>query len=93
MDLIASVFVGKPMASAAVAALFYAGYFLVRKGVMMRGHRSKPLLAAAVAWSLYAFWEWLIWVRTPEANVRVDLLVIWPVLAILSVWALFRTIR
>ena len=27
------------------------------------------------------------------ANIRVDLLLIWPVLALLSAWALFRTFR
>ena len=42
---------------------------------------------------LYATWEWLVQVRTPEANIRVDLLVIWPVLAIRSAWALFRSLR
>ena len=31
--------------------------------------------------------------KTPEANIRVDLLVMWPVLAILSVWMLFRAFR
>jgi len=30
---------------------------------------------------------------TPEANIRVDLLIIWPILAILSVWALYRVAR
>jgi hypothetical protein len=48
---------------------------------------------AAITWALYAAWEWLVQVRTPEANIRVDLLVIWPALAILSVWALFRSLR
>jgi hypothetical protein len=53
-------------------------------------HSSSP---AAVAWFLYAVWEWLVIVRTPEANIRVDLLVIWPVLAMLSAWLLFRALR
>jgi hypothetical protein len=30
---------------------------------------------------------------TPEANIRVDLLIIWPILAILSAWALYRVAR
>ena len=53
----------------------------------------RPLLTAALAWGLYAAWEWLVQVRTPEANIRVDLLVIWPALALLSAWALFRALR
>jgi hypothetical protein len=48
---------------------------------------------AAVGWALYALWELLVHVRTPEANIRVDLLVIWPALAVVSAWALFRSIR
>ena len=51
------------------------------------------LLLAAGGWLLYAAWEWLVLTKTPEANIRVDLLVIWPVLAILSLWALFRALR
>jgi hypothetical protein len=50
-------------------------------------------LAAAVAWLAYAAWEWMVLVRTPEANIRVDLLVIYPALAAITLWALFRSIR
>ncbi len=59
----------------------------------MRGRHPRLLLVAAIAWALYAAWEWLILVRTPEANIRVDLLLIWPALAILSGWALLRALR
>ncbi len=31
-------------------------------------------------WLAYAAWEWLVLVRTPDANIRVDLLLIWPVI-------------
>jgi len=41
----------------------------------------------------YAGWEWLILVRTPEANIRVDLLLISPALAVLSAWAVYRSLR
>lgn len=37
--------------------------------------------------------EWLVTARTAEANIRVDLLVIWPMLAVLAGWALNRTFR
>jgi len=53
----------------------------------------RSLLIATTAWGLYATWEWLVQIRTPEANIRVDLLVIWPVLAILTAWMLFRAFR
>jgi hypothetical protein len=48
---------------------------------------------AAAAWGLYAAWEWIVQAWTPEANIRADLLAIWPALAILSSWALFRSLR
>ena len=57
------------------------------------GWSPTPLLTAAMTWGLYAAWEWLVQIKTPEANIRVDLLVMWPVLAILSVWMLFRAFR
>lgn len=93
MELIASLFVGKPLDILAVAALLLAVYIALRFTALGAGRRRRPLLLAAVAWALYAAWEWLVQVRTPEANIRADLLVIWPVLAILSVWALYRSLR
>ena len=51
------------------------------------------LLRVAFAWSAYAVWEWLVLVRTPEADIRVDLLIIWPALALLTAWSLMRTLR
>jgi hypothetical protein len=42
---------------------------------------------------MYAAWEWLVLIKSPEADIRVDLLLIWPVQAILTVWALVRTFR
>jgi hypothetical protein len=51
------------------------------------------LLVPTAAWVLYAVWEWLVVWRTPEANIRVDLLLIWPVLLILSIWFTIRALR
>lgn len=93
MELLAILFVGKPLNILAVAGLFLAGYLTLRFTALATGHRRRPLLVATGTWLLYAVWEWLVQVRTPEANIRVDLLVIWPVLAILSAWALFRSLR
>ncbi len=41
----------------------------------------------------YAAWEWLVQIQTLEANIRADLLLICPVLAVTSGWALFRAFR
>ena len=93
MELLVSFFVGKPLSILAVAALFLAGYLALRFTSLGAGRHPRWLLVAAGAWVLYAAWEWLVLLRTPEANIRVDLLVIWPALVILSAWALFRAFR
>jgi hypothetical protein len=93
MDLLTSVFVGRPLPILGVAVVFLAGHLVLRLTTLGAGRHPRGLLVAAIAWALYAAWEWLVQVRTPEANIRVDLLVIWPVLALLSVWALFRALR
>jgi len=86
-------FVGKPLNSVALAAVLLASYF-ARRFMTVGGHsHSRWPLAAAVAWAVYAASEWLILVRTPEANIRVDLLLIYPALAVLLAWALCRSLR
>lgn len=93
MELLTSLFVGKPLSILAVAALFLAGHLVLQLTALGAGRSPRWLLVAAIAWALYAAWEWLVQVRTPEANIRVDLLVIWPVLALVSAWALVRAFR
>ena len=93
MELLASLFVGKPLNIIVVATVFLVGYLALRFKTQSAGRRHWLLLVAAVAWVLYAVWEFLVNVRTPEANIRVDLLVIWPALAILSALAIFRSFR
>jgi hypothetical protein len=93
MEFLASLFVGKPLNILAVAAFFFAAHVVLRSTTLGGGRHHKQILVAASAWGLYAAWEWVVQIRTPEANIRVDLLVIWPVMAILSAWALFRSLR
>ncbi|MFG6178909.1 hypothetical protein ACGTN6_16865 [Halomonas sp. THAF12] len=77
MQWLVSIFVGCPLAILAVALAFLAGY------LALRGH-PRPLLVAAGAWGLYA--------KDPEANIRVDLMLLWPILALLTLWALYRAL-
>jgi hypothetical protein len=93
MELLASLLVGKPQNILVVAIVFLAGYIVLRFAALGIAHNPRPLLIVSIAWGLYAAWEWLVQIKTPEANIRVDLLVMWPVLAILSAWALFRAFR
>ena len=73
--------------------MFLAGFCALRFTALGAGRRATALLVPAAAWLLYAAWEWLITVRSPEANIRIDLLVLWPVLAILSIWFLVKAFR
>ena len=93
MEVLALLFVGKPQNMLAVAVVFLAGYLALRFTALGISRHPRPLLIASTAWGFYAAWEWLVQIKTPEANIRVDLFVIWPVLAILSAWALFRAFR
>jgi hypothetical protein len=93
MDLLVSLFVGKPLVILLVAALFMAGDLALRSRWRGVGHQPRSLRIAAFAWGIYAGWEWLVLRSTPGADIRVDLLLIWPLLVILSAWSLWRAFR
>ena len=93
MEFLAALFVGKPLNVLVVALGFLALHLLLRLTALGTGRHPRPLLWAAAAWAVYAAWEWLVKVRTPEANIRVDLLLIWPVLLIASIVALAKALR
>lgn len=75
--------VQQPLHIAGVGLALVLVWLLLRR-LPSRARRSTGLLVAAVGWLAYAGWEWWVWAATPEANIRVDLLVIWPVLASLT---------
>ncbi|MGB5507000.1 MAG: hypothetical protein WBM70_09980 [Sulfurovum sp.] len=91
MDFLALLFVAKPFNILVVAVAFLGAYFILQWFDSIR--QTRLLLIASIAWGLYAAWELLVQIRTPEANIRVDLLMIWPLLAMLSSWALYRVLR
>ena len=93
MDFLTQLFVGKPQNILVVAGLFFAGYFGQKLTKTTVIKRPRLLLVTAIIWMLYAGWEWLIQTNSPEANIRVDLLAIWPLLIILSVWTLLQIFR
>lgn len=93
MEWIASLFVQRPLNILVVAVVFVVGFIALRASAWGGTRHAAALLVPAVGWGLYALWEWLVMVRTPEANIRVDLMVIWPVLLILSVWFVIRAFR
>ena len=92
MELLASLFVGQPLTIAVIGLLFLVAYGVIGRSPLRQGRNLRPLLIAGIAWGIYAGWEWLVLVRTPEANIRVDLLLIWPVLVIISLWAIIGAV-
>ena len=93
MEALSSLLVGRPFNILAVAVLFLAVHYFLRIAGIGPGRHPRALLGAATAWALYAVWEGVILVFSPEANIRVDLLVIWPVLFVLSGWFIIRAFR
>jgi hypothetical protein len=88
-----SIFVRRPLLFLLVAALFGLLFLLARFTAFGTRKRPGSLAIAAAAWAMGGIWEYLVMTRTPEANIRVDLLILLPVLGILSLWSLFRTLR
>lgn len=62
-------------------------------GLAALGGGSRFIAAVALLWAFYGCWEYLVQYKTPEANIRVDLLVIAPALAVLTIAAVVVTIR
>jgi hypothetical protein len=87
------LFVGQPLH---ILAVGLAGLML-HDGLMFRVRfqfpRTRPLLIAGIGWMLYGLWEWLVLIVTPEANIRVDLMLIWPALGLLSAYGFVRLLR
>ncbi|MEG1856829.1 MAG: hypothetical protein RR231_15200 [Acinetobacter sp.] len=92
MDFLAHIFVAKPLHILAVA-IFFMVIFILHKIRHKQQSTTRLFLITVIAWLLYALWEWLILIKTPDANIRVDLLMIWPILCILSLWTLLRFFR
>jgi hypothetical protein len=62
------------------ALLVAVAFALVALGFRSRGRR--PLLVAAAAWALFALLELIAW--RERADIRVDLLVTWPALCLIT---------
>ncbi|HSC48543.1 MAG TPA: hypothetical protein VLG68_10705 [Gammaproteobacteria bacterium] len=76
------ILVEMPWLAALPAAFFLGLYAWCRR---------KPVLVAASAWALYLPYEWSMKLRllcSGECDIRIDLLALYPLLAILSLIAL-----
>jgi hypothetical protein len=68
--------VQQPLHIALVAAAHLALWILCRSTVLRTVPKSNVLWLPAILWLAYALWEWLVLVKTPEANIRVPRLVV-----------------
>ena len=92
MSQILSWFVHHPLRLAALAVPFILLWLFLGRDNGARAARSRVLLYPAGLFLAFAGWEWLVMTRTPDADIRVDLLLIWPIAALVAVWALVRTL-
>lgn len=53
---------------------------------------SRVVLVTALLWVAYLAWELFV-TEGPDANIRLDLLLIYPVLLVLTVWAVIAGVR
>ena len=58
-----------------------------------RHPHADALLVPVAFCAAFAAWEWLVTTRTPEANIRVDLLLAWPLLLVVTAWSLLRALH
>jgi hypothetical protein len=81
-------FINQPERIAVVAVLFLLGYLALRSSSRFRAW---PLLVAAIAWGLWAPWEWHC--KEMGYDIRVDLLMLCPALLGVTVSALIGAFR
>lgn len=78
--------IGRPLVILLVAAAWALAALELPRG-------RRALTANSMAWFTFACWEALVEALTPEANIRVDLLLIAPLLSGLGVWGLVTILR
>ena len=81
------IFIRAPWLAFAVGAIFFA---------LSRSTWSKLLITSATAWLLYGVYEYLMRFRvlcSGECNIRIDLLLIYPILLILSIIAIVMLVK
>jgi hypothetical protein len=72
------------------------GWLQYRAAKQQPGSKPQYLgFITSLLWLAYAVWEWRvkIWAETVTAPIRVDLLLIYPLLIILTSWSLFAIWR
>jgi hypothetical protein len=80
-------FFWRPERILVVSLAFFLGYLVIHTfRYKWSSVRSWPLLIPAIAWILFAIWERHCTIK--ESNIRVDLLLIYPVLIVVSIFGI-----
>lgn len=79
LPVLADLWVQHPARLAGVAVLLLVAWRV--------SARPNPFWIPGLLWLACAGWEWLVTTRSPDADIRVDLLLIWPVVGATTVWA------
>jgi hypothetical protein len=102
MDFLALFYAPMMLASARPAAPFIlAAIFGLAQLVLLLRHRQRPVmllwrrpaLFAAAIWVVYGLYELQVQATTPSANIRIDLLVLAPILYVftaVAIWWVWR---
>jgi hypothetical protein len=80
-------FVQQPLLILLVSAIFFGAYLLLRSSGTLH---PRALLWPAIGWLVWAVWEYMLMLFSPDADIRVDLLVIIPVLIVLTIGGIVR---
>lgn len=73
-----------------------AAIFAVSLALLFVWRRQRSAAIASAAWAIYCGYEYLMYTRvfcTGECNIRVDLLLMYPILIVLTLYAVIRNIR
>lgn len=91
LEALAGWLVAQPLHMLGLALLHCAIWALVGVTTGRWAAMRNVLWVPAILWLAYAAWEAWVQAVTPDANIRVDLLLIWPLIALVTAWAAWRT--
>ena len=94
MELLKDLFFHQPTTILVVAGFFFVAHVVFKR---FSASNDAPLLVPAVGWAVYGVWEFAMMKWAPAANppadIRFDLLLIWPILLVLSIWFAIQAFR
>ena len=93
LEMLARWLVQQPLHILLMAGVNLALWAILGATALRSVPRSNVLWLPAALWLAYAAWEWLVLAKTPEANIRVDLLLIWPLIGLVTLWAVVPSVR